>query len=52
MYAWSISQGDRRRGSEPAIVSLDHEDVLLERKKVQKRTVAQSFAALLELPGA
>lgn len=40
------------RGSEPPIVSLDHEDILLERKKVQKRAVAQSFAALLELPGA
>ena len=39
-------------GSEPTIVSLDHEDILLERKKVQKRAVAQSFAALVELPGA
>ncbi len=40
------------RGSEPTIVSLDHEDILLGRRKVQKRAVAQSFAALMELPGA
>ena len=40
------------RGSEPKIVSLDHEDILLQRKKVQKRTVADSFGALLGVRGA
>jgi hypothetical protein len=40
------------RGSEPTIVSLNHEDVLLDRKKVRKRTVAASFAALLGVGGA
>lgn len=40
------------RGSEPTIVSLNHEDILLERKKVGKRTVAASFGALLGVQGA
>jgi hypothetical protein len=40
------------RGSEPTIVSLSHEDVLLDRKKVRKRTVAASFGALLGVRGA
>ena len=35
------------RGSEPPIVSLNHEDVLLERVKVRKRSVAASFGSLL-----
>jgi hypothetical protein len=35
------------RGSEPTIVSLDDEEILLERNKVQKRAVAHSFATLL-----
>jgi hypothetical protein len=35
------------RGPEPTIVSLDHEDILLERKMVRKTAVAESFAALV-----
>jgi hypothetical protein len=37
------------RGSEPAIVCLDHEDILLERKKVRKTVIADNFATLLGL---
>jgi hypothetical protein len=40
------------RSTEPTIVSVDHEDILLERKKVQKRAVAESFAALVGVRGA
>jgi hypothetical protein len=39
------------RGSEPTIVSLDHEDILLGRKRVQKRAVAESFLALMGITG-
>jgi hypothetical protein len=35
------------RSSEPIVVSLNHEDILLQRRKVRKRTVAADFGALL-----
>ena len=35
-------------GGEPPVVRLDHEDILLERRKVAKATVASTFLALLE----
>jgi hypothetical protein len=35
-------------GDDPPVVVLDHEDILLERKKVRRRTLATSFVALLE----
>ena len=37
----------RGRDDEPPVVQLDHEDILLERKKVGKTIVAPSFVALL-----
>jgi hypothetical protein len=33
---------------EPPVVVFDHEDILLERRKVQMRQVAQSFIDLVE----
>jgi hypothetical protein len=39
--------------SEPALVQLDHEDILLERKKVRRHAIAPNFLALLrQKPGA
>jgi hypothetical protein len=37
----------RLRASEPAVVALDHEDILLKRKKVRKRTLAANFLTLM-----
>jgi hypothetical protein len=35
-------------GGEPAVVQLDHEDILLDRKKVARLVIAPSFYTLLE----
>jgi hypothetical protein len=40
------------RGSEPPVASLNHEDIMLGRKKVRKRSIAVSFGALLGVRGA
>jgi hypothetical protein len=44
---YDVSAGGR--GLEASIVRLDHEDILVQRKKVRKTTVAESFAGLVGL---
>lgn len=39
--------GRQRSGREPAVVTVDHEAILLERKKVRVTSLAASFVALL-----